>query len=407
MPSDKDGNFHRRLGRGLDPVYSESSYRELGHSGHTLAAMGKLDDFVRDPRWLTLPIGKRTIGQRRLKAILEYEKHAKPGDAEAQAAARKMGLTSSQFYKLLARWREARSVFALLPYTTAPSKVDPKLSSFLKGFIEATIPEHRIYSVSAVIAQVKEDWPQDLERPSDITLRRYINRAFDEMAKLSAPPRVSKSSRLQKANQLANSYGQRLVIDHTGLDIFVLDNRSRGDPLGDDLPRLPLLTLAMDVFSQTVLGYAISYFSPGPQQVLDVMKDVEDRSARAAPTEKQAILPDLVLSCTRQAEWSLLIERIRAAGIAADVRRADRLHFGGPIKRIIGSEVGMIPLSRNKGHDLESASKHFDPENSRLVSEDELRDLIEKGMQDLVKRRLPTGTVMPLIKFNLGDVAAD
>lgn len=408
MATDKKADVSKGLGRRSVRDYSSYWYRGFQHVGRLLAVTGNLDEFIRDPRWLTLPLGKRMIGQRRLEAILAYEKHVKPGDAEAQEAARSMGLTARQFYTLLGRWREARTVFSLLPHAPVreEGKIDPDLSNYLRDFLQVSADASEGRSVTALVRQAKDCWPVDLRCPSDITLRRYITRILDDLAELRGSLSNNNSTSPQETVRPATCFGEVVVVDHSGLDIFVAqDPLDVGGAAAVSGPRRPLITLALDLFTRTVLGYAISYDKPGPRQVLDALRDVDARGVATDALRECAFTPRLVFACTRSPIWKPLLQKIAARGIEADVRRTDRLHFGGPIKRIVGQELGLIPISRNKGHDLANAARQFNSENSRLVSEAELHELIENGMRDLRERRLPTSTPTRAINFSLGEVA--
>lgn len=389
--------------QGPDRAYSAAWYCDFRQVGHALVVMGDLDEFLRDPRWLALPIGKRIVGQRRLEVMLEYEQHERPGEPEVQMAARNMGLTTSRFYALLARWREERSVFSLVPYASAPSKINPDLSSRLHELLKEIGPGHRGEPVSALIDRVKGNWPGDLERPSDITLRRYIVRALNDMSELGGL-RTNNFADFQEADKAATRYGEVVVIDHNGLDAFVVEDGEAGtEAPGKGVLRAPLVTLALDLYSRTVLGYVISYTSPGPQHVIEALRDVEARSAKAAEPGAEVLKPRLVFAVSRRLEWRPLLERVMASGIAADVRRTVRLHYGGPSRRIVGETFGLIPFARNKGHSLGEAIRQFDPDRSRLVSEAELRRILDQGMRDLAERRIALGTPIPRLRFDLGE----
>src|ERR1700741_2938164 len=101
------------LGVSPNRPYSAAWYRRFRREELRSGKMSDETDFSNDPNWLRLPLARREVALHRRDVMLGYEGHADPGEPEAQDAARSIGVTTGQFYRLRRRWLQDHNIFSL------------------------------------------------------------------------------------------------------------------------------------------------------------------------------------------------------------------------------------------------------------------------------------------------------
>lgn len=109
---------------------------------------------------------------------------------------------------------------------------------------------------------------EQLKPPSKRTIYRLLNRmeAYDLTVLREGKAVADKRFRQVQRNMQVDHILERVEIDHTPLDLFLIDERS-GLPLGR-----PTLTMCLDFFSKMPFGYYLSYGAPSTAAVVGALK---------------------------------------------------------------------------------------------------------------------------------------
>jgi putative transposase len=162
---------------------------------------------------------------------------------------------------------------------------------------------------------------------------------------------------------------QRVQIDHTLADVFVVDEETRL-PLGR-----PYLTLAIDVFSRMVIGFHLTMDHPSAlsvglcltQAVFDKGEWLDSRGIRHSwPCSG---LPEL-LHLDNAAEFhSRALERgCEEHGIELQFRPSRAPHFGGHIERLIGTAMGALHLLPGTTRSSVADKRDYNPERHAALT---------------------------------------
>lgn len=110
--------------------------------------------------------------------------------------------------------------------------------------------------------------PQLLKAPSIRTVYRMLasSNAYEMTALKEGKASADRRFRVGKAGITTHRILERVEIDHTPLDLFLVDERT-WLPLGR-----PTLTVAMDKFSRMLWGYYLSYGSPSAAAVVGALR---------------------------------------------------------------------------------------------------------------------------------------
>jgi putative transposase len=106
------------------------------------------------------------------------------------------------------------------------------------------------------------------KRPALRTMYRMLARieAYQQVAFREGKAAADKKYRLVKASTRTTHILERVEIDHTPLDLFLVDDKT-GLPLGR-----PTLTVVIDHFSRMLLGYYLSYGAPSLVAVMGALR---------------------------------------------------------------------------------------------------------------------------------------
>lgn len=352
--------------------------------------MSRDNRFEDDPVWLMQPLERRQVALHRLNVMLDYERHQRPGDAEAEEAARRLGVTTGQFYRIRRQWTRDRDVLDLLPYgrpgATRKPKLDQDVSDAVDDLIKRAVARG-FRTPAEILRIIRDGWTLNKPVPSHMTLRKNISEAV-EKAKGVAGGLVFLSKNIPpEALESATEYGQVMAIDHICLQVFVA---TEGGPVA------PIITLAIDLFTSSICGFHLSFGAPGPLQFEAVLRDTEVRSEREAQTHTTNLKPRLVFAVGGGSGWAKLLSRIESGGYDADVRASQRLDFGETISVLIGASIGPVKFATRRFlNDLV-----FNPGRDALISFDELKTLIEDGVRDLNGMRIPVDIELNPLKFD-------
>ena len=381
--------FENCAGSFLKLRYSAAWYEQFRMEGRRPGTMSNDTAFEEDPAWLTLPLARREVALRRREVMLDYEKHDRAGVAEAKAAAECLNITTVHFYRLRRQWRQNRSIFDLLPHgqpgLARKPKLDRDVADAVSKLIMNAIADDGVRAPAEILKRIRARWPLEKPVPSHMTLRKSISDALEKLTNVSGGLVFVNSSIPQKSLKMATGYGEVVAIDHMILEIFVA---TEGGPIA------PIMTAVIDLYTSSIVGFHLSFGSPGSLQFEAALRDAETQSASAAPN-MASVRPRLVFSAGGDSSWSKLLSRIEASDYKANVMRRQRLQFGEHIAPLIGSSIGVVNFASRKWlNDLS-----FNPDKDALISFDELKKLVEAGVRELNEKRLSASTVRYPLSF--------
>lgn len=292
---------------------------------------------ISDERW--------TEAVRREPLIRPLAAGKRSDPAAVAAAARDLGLSKSQVYRLVKAFREKPVTQSLVLNKPGPRKGARRLRPEVEALIEEVIGT--VY--------------KRRERPTQQHLLREI-RAACRTKGFTPPSRKAVSSRLaahppremakarEGAKAARNRYGPVrpglrpsaplaiVQIDHTKVDVQLVDDLSRA------LVGRPWLTLLLDISSRCVLGFTVSFDPPSAagvaltltQGVLPKQKWLGERGLDV-DWPMHGIPGGLHLDNAREFHSRALERGCEQHGISVDHRPPGQPHFGGHIERLMGT----------------------------------------------------------------------
>lgn len=348
-----------------------------------------MDDLARDAAWLRLPLERRWQAVRRHAALEEY----KAGEAtmeRAQRLAAEAGISVSSLYKLLPKWdkKDGPDIWALVPYTRSiydgRSRLAPDTENMLHRLIDAAM-KNGIKGTVGIAAEVIANWPEDGPAiPNPTTVRSHVDSrgGFDSVEKGTIS--LNTGLHAQETADTATHYGEVLVIDHSAADFFIEDSKS---------PKRATLTFAIDLHTATIAGRCVSKREPAPYMVTAALDDAQRRGGR---THGEAVRPRLLYAATNGDDWRSLVETIDERGLKSKVRWGTRLHFGGPIRRMIGTSLDDIKLHSRKKHHQSNHQDRFDPKKHALVTIEEAQMVLNYAIERFNAQRLNGYVPVPI-----------
>lgn len=297
-----------------------------------------------------IPDGKWAEAVRRERTIRPLAAARRSDPAAVTAAARDLGLSRSQIYRLVRAYREKPVAQSLVPEKPGPRRGACLLRSDVEEIIQKAI----------------DTTYKRRERPTQQHLLREI-RATCRAAGLKPPSRKAVSARIaarplrevakarEGAKSARNRYGpahpglrpsaplEIVQIDHTKVDVQLVDDLSRA-PLGR-----PWLTLLLDVYSRCVLGFTVSFDPPSTagvalaltQGVLPKERWLNERGLEVK-WPVYGIPESLHLDNAKEFHSRALKRGCEQHGIFIDHRPPGRPHFGGHIERMMGTLMKRI-----------------------------------------------------------------
>jgi len=162
-------------------------------------------------------------------------------------------------------------------------------------------------------------------------------------------------------------------IDHTTCDVMVVDDLYR-QPIGR-----PVLSVALDVATRCVLGFAVSFESPSATTVAYLLTRVVASKAKwLAEMELEGFWPmaglprSLHLDNAPEFHSKALSRGCQEFGIELTYRPRGRPHFGGHIERLIGTLMSRLKVLPGSTGSSVAQRKHRHPEKRAVMT---LREL--------------------------------
>lgn len=275
--------------------------------------------------------------------------------SEAEAAAKKLGVSYSIVYKLVARCRGGKGLLTdLAPRVSSGGKGKTRLPAEIEKIITETIESFYLSRQKLSIAVIEREirmrcvqagYPAPARNtiqarvrsldPIKVTRKREGFRATRPLlpAAGTTPPPAAPLDLVQ--------------MDHSPMDVIVVEETSRA-PIGR-----PTLTLAIDVFTRCIVGMLVTFDPPSATSVgLCLAHTVCNKQAYLT----RIGLPDVEwpmygkpasihVDNAKEFHSEALERGCEQHGITPDYRPKQQAHFGGIIERVIGTAM-------KKAHEL-------------------------------------------------------
>lgn len=370
------------------------------------------------PDLALLSAERQAIGKRRKEAIDTLLAMDRRTRATVQVFAKDLGLAVSSMYALINRYRREGSLTCLIPHAEKGRPRKSRLRSEVDAIVEAAIDEFYMapkrerpqHVVTMVEGRCRT---AGMKPPSPTTIRARIA-ARDPHSVITARegPKVA-------LDRLGPVYGagaellwplQRVQIDHTVADMFVVDSDHRLSATR------PILTLVIDEFSRCVVGFCLRLAAPSTLSVALALHHAilpKDDYCRRMGTETGwdvCGVPDWIFT-DNAAEFDSKGLQLGCEqwGINGIFRPLGAPHFGGRIERLIGTMMGELRLVPGATmNSIAERGKDYDPEKHAAYTIEEAERRIAIMIADVYHRKVHSATGVPPIKlFEFGIFGDD
>lgn len=266
--------------------------------------------------------------------------------AEVQERAKAARAHWTTLYAWIRAYNATGKVSALLPRKSmggrGKSRLDPAVETILQETIEDYYLRSQKPSVQKTIEEVKRRLRNArLPAPHPNTVRNRIARLSDERRLARREGRKhaeQRFARIRGAVPGAEAPLALVQIDHTKLDVIVVDDEHRR-PVGR-----PWVTLAMDVFSRTVLGLYVSLDPPSTLSVgMCLVHAILPKERWLADREVEAEwpcwgMPRIVhADNAKEFHGDMLARAADEYQFELRWRPKGQPHFGGHVERLLGT----------------------------------------------------------------------
>ncbi len=299
----------------------------------------------------TLSDEKWEHARRRAQVIAPLATLSTVSHAEADAAAAQLGISRRQVYVLIRRYRQGTGLITdLAPGISSGGKGKGRLSEPVECVIRELLhkqflTQQKLGKAMLYRAIVQACKARGIPVPARNTVEKRIARLD--------PVELGRHREGEKAVRPLRSAGgtppeilaplQQVQIDHTVMDLIVVDERDR-EPIGR-----PYLTVAIDVYSRCLLGLVITLDPPSAVSVgLCLAHCAVDKRPWL---ERLAVETDWPMSGKPQSLYldnaaEFKSEALRRGceqhGIRLDYRPPGQPHYGGIVERVIGTVMGWV-----------------------------------------------------------------
>jgi putative transposase len=262
-----------------------------------------------------------------------------------------LGLSRATLYRLIARYRAARTVDVLVERPLGRPRgslhEEPVRDALIQQFLEREYLKPTRPPLRRVVAHIAAACRQQgLPAPTWRTVKARLLR-IDERIRAS---RRGETGLVRARNATPGVYEvtrplQVVQVDHTQVDVIIVDQASR------ETAGRPWLTLAIDVMTRMVTGFHLAIEAPSRTSIgLCLLHAVYDKTAWLAERGIDAPWPTAglpeALHVDNGADFrSRAFERAcRNHGVQIRWRPVGEPHFGGHIERLIGTTMGAVQM---------------------------------------------------------------
>lgn len=290
--------------------------------------------------------------------------------SEVRDACAELGIKSALFYRLRRRYRSDERVSSLLPKKSGRIKGSLHLPAEIEAIIQSSIQEFYLTRQKPRISKLMREIAsragrRGLKPPSRWSVEQRIKtRNLSEVLQKRHGSKVAREKTQPVIGNLTAVRPLQVVeIDHTKVDVFVVDEKHR-QPIGR-----PWLTLLVDVCTRMVAGYYLSLDPPSStsvalalqQAVLPKNEWLADRGI-SAPWPVSGLPEVLHMDNGKEFHSQALRRGAEEYGIRLVHRPVARPHYGGHIERLIGTMMGDVNLLSGTTFSNIDERGDYDPE---------------------------------------------
>lgn len=318
--------------------------------------------------------------RRRLAILRRLAGSTRRTRAEVGAAARDLGLSTTQTYELLSRHLADPRLTSVVPRprggVPGRSRLPAEIDRLIDEAIESVFLTRQRPKIADLVTEVRRCcYALGLTPPG----RKAIT------ARLRAKPRQHVVSRREGRKAARDRFAPAIgsleaawplslvQVDHTLVDVIIVDSVTRV-PI-----QRPWLTLAIDVYSRCVAGFHLSLEPPSatsvalcllhavlPKQPWLTERNIQD----AWPV--QGLFSRLHLDNAKEFRCEALRRGCEQYGIAIDYRPVRTPHYGGHIERLIGTMMGKVHLLPGTTFSSVQAKGDLDPGKTTAMTLEEV-----------------------------------
>lgn len=300
---------------------------------------------------VTLPDEDWEQARRRSEIIGPLAALAVVGHQAADEAAQSLGLSRRQVYILIRRARQGTGLLTdLAPGRSGGGKGKGRLPEPVERIIRELLQKRFLTKQKSSLASIH----REVARACKAQKLRVPTRNTVTLRIASVDPvKIARSREGQGASRDLQGAGgappalteplEQVQIDHTVIDLIVVDERDR-QPIGR-----PYLTIAIDVFTRCVLGMVVTLEAPSAVSVgLCLVHIACDKRPWLEGLNVEMDWPMsgkpklLYLDNASEFKSEALRRGCEQHGIQLDYRPPNQPHYGGIVERIIGTAMQMI-----------------------------------------------------------------
>ncbi len=298
---------------------------------------------VSDEVWALAVLRAEVIGP--LAGRGEVSGHA------ADEAAQRLGISRRQVYVLLRRWREGQGMVSdLISRRSDGGRGRERLQAEVEVVIQEELRKHYLTRQRKTAAAVHRDITlvcrlRGLSAPSRGVVTRRVAR-LDPYKVTVARAGADAARSLEAAGGRVPPVSkvlQQVQIDHTVVDLIVVDEQRRL-PIGR-----PYVTVAIDVFSRSIVGLVVTLEAPSALSVaLCLAHMATDKRAWLERLGVEVAWPmvgkpaELYLDNASEFKSEALRRGCEEHGIKLRYRPPGRPHYGGIVERVIGTLMQVV-----------------------------------------------------------------
>ncbi len=293
--------------------------------------------------------------RRRMKILQPIFDKSKYSRKDIQLAAQTLGFSERTIFRMIERYNESGGLLSsLAPQPpnggVGKKRVSEEVEILIRKVVQELYLDKQKRTPAKIVSEIRRRCvAANMTPPGQNTIRRRI-------AQISQKEVLEKRSGKFSAHPFTPNYGpavtaqyplELLMIDHTKVDVIVVDEQQRL-PIGR-----PWLTIAIDVFSRCIAGFYLSFDEPSAVSVglcltnavfdkSDYLKKVDIDYEWPLKGKPEKIQVDHGADFTSEA----LKKGCEQHGIKIQWRRIGAPHLNGIVERVIGTfmnEVHEIP----------------------------------------------------------------
>jgi putative transposase len=326
-------------------------------------------------------------------------------------------------YRWLSRYRALRDARALIPRTDQRGaktlRQDDRILALAAEATEDAYKASPLSTVTAIYDRLAAKITAEnqtrfngdaLKMPALRTMYRILSRleAYDRIVLREGKVAADKRLRINRSAEPTTDILERVEIDHTPLDLFLIDERT-WLPLGR-----PTLTVVVDHFSRMLLGYSLSFGDPSTAAVMAALrhailpKQPGSDGFPELPIEHKWPCygrPDLIVVDNGREFYSNSLDQVSMdLGVKIHFCPKHQPRFKGTVERYLKT------VNYSFAHQLPGTSfarwhlrGDYDPQKHAVLTLAEFRHVFEKWVVDVHAQQLHRGiATTPWTKWHEG-----